>query len=43
MWLLKRTGWLLYQLSIAAGMALAAPYLLAPWATTRYLLPTTSD
>ncbi len=29
MWLLRRTGWLLYQLSIAAGMALAAPFLLA--------------
>ncbi len=29
MWLAKRTGWLLYQLLIAAGMALAAPFLLA--------------
>ncbi len=29
MWLLRRTGWLLYQLAIAAGMLLAAPFLLA--------------
>ena len=28
MWLLRRIGWLFYQLSIAAGMALAAPFLL---------------
>ncbi len=29
MWLLRRIGWLFYQLSIAAGMVLAAPFLLA--------------
>ncbi len=29
MWLARRTGWLLYQLLIGAGMALAAPFLLA--------------
>ncbi len=29
MWLLRRLGWLLYQLLIGAGMALAAPFLLA--------------
>ncbi len=29
MWLLRRTCWLLYQVVIAAGMVLAAPFLLA--------------
>ena len=28
MWLSRRIGWLLYQLAVAAGMALAAPFLL---------------
>ena len=29
MWLIRRAGWLLYQLVIAVGLALAAPFLLA--------------